>query len=130
MPLCGVFSNTTFNFSQNAILTSFTSCINNTTINYISSNSLYNDIAQKTDNHFKSTQEGIGSLFRWIIIIVAIVAVLIIIGLIVFLIFSSSGKSQPKDINKKRILEQELERKGLEDELNRRGLEELERREI
>lgn len=83
--LCGVFDASTFNFSQNAMVTALTSCINQNTIKVWTSNQVLNKLWQDTDQKLASTQSGVS--FGWIaFIIIGIVILLIIIGIIYFIL--------------------------------------------
>ena len=111
--ICGVFNNTNFNLTQAAVITNLTSCINKNTINYIASNTQLNGMAQTADNKLASSQEGLSTIARYIIIAVVAVVILIIIGVILYFVFGGSKAPAPTNAldakeREKRMLEREL----------------------
>lgn len=91
--ICADLQNTNVVINQNGALTSVNQCINTAILKAIFNNSTLQDIAQKTDEKFKSEEEGIGSLlgpFKWLIIGIVVIAALIIIGIILYLLFGGS----------------------------------------
>ena len=82
------------NFTQNSAVTATSQCTSNSILNNFFNTTELQQFAQNTDNHFKSQQKGIGSLFGWIIaIVVGIVVIAIIFG-IIFLFSGSGGKKE------------------------------------
>lgn len=82
--LCGYFDATTINFTQNALVSSLTSCVNHNTINIWTSNAILNNLWQSTDQKLASEQAGLN--FTWVFIISSIISVilLLIIGVGVY----------------------------------------------
>jgi large-conductance mechanosensitive channel len=111
IPVCGVFDGATFNFTQAAIVSNLTSCINKTTLNYIATNTQLNSMAQTADNKLASSQEGLTSIFKWIIIAVVIIAVIAGIGILLYFIFGNKSTPKPQEQTKeqeKEMLEHEI----------------------
>lgn len=92
--LCGIYDNTTFNFNQNAMVTSITSCVNDIVINVWTSNSVLNQLYQMTDQKLASQQSGFGSFLVWIAVIIGAVIVLGIIIAIIFAVIKGRQKNQ------------------------------------
>ena len=112
--ICGVFNNTNFNLTQAAVITNLTSCINKNTINYIASNTQLNAMAQTADNKLSSTQEGLSTIAKYIIIAVVVVAVLALIGLIIYFAFGSKTPVPTNVVSAKEREKMMLERELIE----------------
>lgn len=110
--VCGVFNKVDFNFTQAAVITNLTSCINKNTINYIANNTQLNGMAQTADNKLASSQEGLSTIAKYIVIAVVAVVVLIIIGVILYFVFGSKSPPPKHTVNpkerEKMMLEKEL----------------------
>jgi hypothetical protein len=98
--LCGVYSGSSFNITQDATVTALTSCINQTILDAFVNNSVLNQLSIDTDQKLTSQQSGIGSFFIYIAIIFAVVAVLGIIGGIIYAVVQGKS-SDTSDILKK-----------------------------
>ena len=81
--LCGVYDGDTFNFSQNAMATAMTSCINYNTLNAFSSDTSLNKFWSTTDQALHNRSLGLGSVIA--ILGVIIVAIVIILAILIFL---------------------------------------------
>jgi len=88
--LCGIYDNDNITIDQKAAISSFSSCINRNTINTFIQNNQLNEMAQTADNELKSSQEGLSSIFRWLIWGAVIIGGLIIIGIVLYLLFGGS----------------------------------------
>jgi len=95
--LCGTFDGSAINVKQNSTVTSLVSCVNRNTEQAFVSNSVLNDLYQKTNQKLASEQAGVGSFFEWIVI--AIVAGIILLIIIAF-VFNVSGGSGKADVKK------------------------------
>ena len=100
--LCGYYDGDTFNFNQNALTTSITSCINRVVMDVFVKNSVLNSLVQQTDQKLASSQAGIfdglfGSLDTIVIGIVIIVALIILLFIIRSFTSSSSKDSDDDD---------------------------------
>jgi hypothetical protein len=92
--LCGAYSGTTFNYSQDAVSTAIASCVNQNIIRIFNTNSALSEMWSRTDNALASEQTGFN--FKYLIIIGVIILAIIIIGLIIFLLTRGRGsKSAP-----------------------------------
>ena len=98
--LCGVFDGVNFNFTQNALLTALTSCINQNTINIWTSNSVLNQLWQTTDQKLASKQSGFS--LKWFFIAIVIIAILMILSGMIYY-FAKRGKKSPNIGNIKEI---------------------------
>lgn len=94
--LCGIFDNSSIVVNQNAFVTAVTSCINEAVLNIFLKNEVLNKMATATDQKLYSQQEGIGSIFTVIFIIIGVLVVLGIIGGIIYALirYRSPPKSQ------------------------------------
>jgi large-conductance mechanosensitive channel len=97
--LCGVYSGTTFNFNQAALTTALTSCVNEIIVSVFTTNSVLNQLWQQTDQKLYSEQSGFDSIFKWLIVLAAIIGAVIIIGFIIFLIIDARKPKQPSPQN-------------------------------
>ncbi len=92
--LCGYYDGDNFDFTQNAINTSITSCINKTVIDIFVQNQVLNNFAQNTDNALVSAQAGpltgAEAIIRIAIILAAILVGLLIVGGIIVAIYVGS----------------------------------------
>jgi hypothetical protein len=76
--------------NQNGAVTALNQCVTTTILKQIFNTAELQDIAQKTDERFASQQEGLSTIFRWLIWAVVIIGVLIILGIILYLLFGGS----------------------------------------
>ena len=101
--ICGNYKRD-FNFNQSAFVTNVTSCIANNTVSFISGNTVLNNMAQHADTTLSSSQEGLSTIFKWLIVGAIAIVVLIIIAVLMFFIFGSKGGSTPQtDLGKEQI---------------------------
>lgn len=91
--MCGQYTDDSFNVNQDAYTSAVVSCINRNVIDIFTTNKTLNDLYTQTNNKLLSQQKGLGSLFNWIIIIVAAVVILGIIGLIFYYILGGTNKT-------------------------------------
>jgi len=87
---CGNYEEGIF-IGQKGIANNLTSCMANNMLTNLSNNTIINDIAQSASQKASQTNEGLASLFKWLIIAAAVVGVLLIIGLVLYYIL------KPKD---------------------------------
>ena len=92
--LCGVIKKDVV-LNQNAIVNAQNSCAADLLVKAVNSNQALTEIALKTFQNQDSKQEGIGSLFKWLIVIAAIIAIALIIGIIIYAVFGGFS-SKPK----------------------------------
>lgn len=92
LQVCGIYDRTNFNWGQNATTLALTSCVNENLSKAVTSNVALNELVNRTDQALASKQGGVGELFRWIILVVAIVAVCGLIGLLLKLLLSHKTK--------------------------------------
>lgn len=76
--LCGTYDGSSFNFNQNALITSITSCINQNVVDSWTNNSVLNNFWMQTDQKLASTQSGFS--LKWLLIIIVILAIIGAIG--------------------------------------------------
>lgn len=98
--ICADIEGSNFNINQNGSITTLNQCVTTSILTAIFNNSTLQDIAQKTDEKFASDQEGIGSLFKWLVVIAVIVAVVVIVGIIIYAAVGGFS-SKPEDKDKK-----------------------------
>jgi len=135
--ICGNYRKD-FNFNQSAFVTNVTSCIANNTISFISSNTVLNNMSQHADSTLSSSQEGLSSIFKWLILAGVILAGLIIVGVLLFFIFGSKGGGTPvpfgETIAGKKEKIRDLKRAYLEKEEGKgrgfKGIEDLAERRV
>ncbi len=94
--LCGTFDGSAINVKQNSTVTSLVSCVNRNTEQAFVSNSVLNELFQKTDQKLASEQAGAGSFFAWIVI--AIVAAIILIVIVMIAFNATGGKADVKKL--------------------------------
>lgn len=93
--LCGIFNGSQLNFSQNALVTAMTSCVNEVVLKVFTSNSILNELWSKTDQKLFSSQSGIDTILIAIALIIGGIALVgIIIGIVYYVIQSGSKSSQ------------------------------------
>jgi hypothetical protein len=80
--ICGWYTNVNFDFSQSALATSITSCVNTNIIKAYSSNSVLQDFVTKTDQAV--SQQNAGILDFLVYIVVGLVIVSVIAGMIYY----------------------------------------------
>ena len=84
--ICGNFKKD-FNFNQNITQQNLTSCISQNTIDFISKDTILEDMSQTADTKLASDQEGVFGGLKWLIIGGIILGVIIVIGIVLFLLF-------------------------------------------
>ncbi len=112
--LCADIEDSSITLNQNGLVTSTNQCSTTAILKAIFNNAALIEVAQKTDDKFKSQESGIGSLFGWLIILAVIIAVVVIIGIIIYA-FSGSGsddKSKQAKQEQQMAMFQALEKKG------------------
>jgi hypothetical protein len=127
--ICGNYTKD-FNFQQSAFVTNITSCIANNTVSFIANDTILNNMSQFADNTLSSSQEGLSTIAKWLILAGVILGVLIILGIVFFLIFGSKGGSatssteQQKEALRTRIASREQGRhlRSLEEGAEARSL--------
>lgn len=109
LDLCGVYdNNAVINIGQNSIAGAYQSCTMDVIVKAFQRDQILTQVAQRVNQEQKSLQEGIGSLFKWLVVIAAIIGVVVIIGIIMYAAFGGFS-SKPDDSKKKGgISEQEL----------------------
>ena len=127
--LCGSYARN-INISQNAIASGYNSCAQDVIIKAFQQNSVLQQIAQKTAQSSSITQEGIGSLFFWLVIIAAIIGVVLVIGVVLYLTLGGKGgkkgkKGKGSELQQLLLLEELEGGKGAEAGEARGGLGEL-----
>ena len=88
---CSDIVNSTINFTQDAAVTSITSCITRNVIDIFASNTVLTKFVQETDAHFANTNAGLGS---WIEYLLIGLVVIVIVIMIVYYLFNY-GTSPP-----------------------------------
>ena len=91
--LCGNFDGTKIDFTQNALVSSLTSCVNENTIKVWTQNVILNKLWQQTDQKLASTQSGIS--LTWIFAISAILIICCVLSIVGWFVFSGT---KPTDI--------------------------------
>ena len=130
--ICGNYRKD-FNFQQSAFVTNVTSCIANNTVSFIANNQILNSMAQTADSTLSSQQEGLSTIFKWLILAGVILAALIIIGVLLFFIFGSKGGSSApagESIAAKQQRLMELRKAYLERRGGFKGMEEMAERRV
>jgi hypothetical protein len=91
--LCGAFDQSTFNINQDATVTGITSCINKQIITSFTSNSILNNLFQRTEQAVSVRQAGVDSFAFYIALAIGLFIIFFL--LIFLLLFSgSSNKNQ------------------------------------
>lgn len=91
--LCGYYDSSTFDFKQNALTNALVSCVNENIMDIWVTNSVLNELWQRTDQKLASEQAGLS--LKWLFIGIAIiVAIMIIVSLIYFFAKHGSKKSK------------------------------------
>jgi hypothetical protein len=99
--LCGIYGeDTNLIIDQNSVATAYQSCTMDVIIKAFQNDVVLQDVAQKVNQAQKSDQEGIGSLFKWLVVIAVILGVVIIVGIILYAVFGGFS-SKPKEGEKK-----------------------------
>ena len=94
---CDDIINSDITINQNSMITAISSCTNNAILTNFFNTTELQTFAQNTNNHFLSTQSGIGSLFKWFIIgAIIIVALILLVGGGIYLL-SGSGDDKKKE---------------------------------
>lgn len=92
LDLCGIYDNgAVINIGQNSVAGAYQSCTMDVIVKAFQRDTILTQVAQQVNQQQTSEQAGIGSLFRWLIVIAAIVAVVLIIGLIIFAVVGGFG---------------------------------------
>jgi hypothetical protein len=89
---CGTWKNSPILINQNSLVTSITSCVNEAVANIWQSNQVLNDLYTMTNNKLSSTQEGIASIFIYILIGLGILAIIGLIGGIIYAMINKGNK--------------------------------------
>lgn len=94
--------------AQKGVASSLTNCMLQGIITAITNDSVLNDIVNKTSQQVSQTNEGLGSLLKWIIIAAIVIAVVVIIGILIYFISSGGKGKKPEEVESegKKILEE------------------------
>ena len=91
---CGVYNKANINIDQSSHITAITSCVNENIVKNITSNTVITSIIEKTDQTIVSKQDGLSTIWKWIII--GIVAIILIVFLTIIIMAVSSSHSSKK----------------------------------
>jgi hypothetical protein len=80
--------------NQGVSVVAMTSCIYQTIIQAFTSDTVWNNVAQSADQKLSSTQEGIASIFIYIIIGIGILAIIGLIGGIIYAMINKGNKNK------------------------------------
>ena len=106
--LCGIYdNNATINIQQNTVAAAYQSCTMDIIIKAFQNDVVLTDVAQRVNQQQTSDQEGIGSLFKWLVVIAVIVAVVAIVGIVIYA--AVGGFSSKPDDKKKGGISKEMQ---------------------
>lgn len=95
LDLCGVWDTSTINFNQSASTTALANCVTRTIITAFSTNSVLQELYEKTEQAVKQQSSGIDTVFIYLIVGIVVVC---IVGSVLYYIVgdpsSSSGNRQ------------------------------------
>jgi hypothetical protein len=99
LTICSDIVNSDIIIDQSADVYAVTQCTTTAIINNIFKTRDQRQVAQETDSKLASEQTGVTGLFRWLIIIAAIIAVVLIVGIIIFAVTGAFGGGDDKSKN-------------------------------
>jgi hypothetical protein len=82
--LCGAWSNSSLNFSQDALVTAYTSCINQNVIKTFTDDTILQRLYQETEQVAKNEAQGLSNIWIYIAIVGVVLLVILIIAAVVF----------------------------------------------
>lgn len=101
--ICSDIIGSTINVDQNAYVTATLQCTTTAIIKAIFNTTELQNIAQQTDEHFASEQEGIGSLFKWLVPLIIAIVIILVIGVIIYFVVSGGSGDDGKSKQNKQI---------------------------